>query len=49
MTSFPLFSMGEYIVFALRKYYFLIQNILFSPLENGDFSNRKFYAVKCFL
>ena len=48
MTSFPLFSMGEYIVFALRKYYFLIQNILFSPLENEVFSHRKQNVVMCF-
>ena len=48
MTSFPLFSMGEHIVFALRKYYFLIQNILFSPLENDVFANRKQNVVICF-
>ena len=40
MTFYFFFSMAESIVF---------ENILFSPLENGDFSNRKFYAVKYFL
>lgn len=41
MMFLSFFSMGENIVFALRKYYFLIQNILFSPIENDVFSHRK--------
>lgn len=48
MTFYFFFSMAEYIVFALRKYYFLIQNILFSPLENDVFSHRKQNVVMCF-
>lgn len=41
MMFLSFFSMGENIVFALRKYYFLIQNILFFYLENDVFSHRK--------
>ena len=48
MTFLSFFSMVENIVFALRKYYFLIQNILFSPLENDVFANRKQNVVICF-
>ena len=49
MTFYFFFSMEENIVFDLKKLNFLIRKILFSPLENGDFSNRKFYSVKYFL
>ena len=49
MTFYFFFSMAENIVFDWKLLNFLIQNILFSPLENGDFSNGKFYAVKYFL
>ena len=41
MTFLSFFSMVENIVFALRKYYFLFQNILLSNLENDIFYNRK--------
>ena len=48
MTFYFFFSMAENIVFALREFYFLIQNILFSPLENDVFSHRKQNVVMCF-
>ena len=41
MTFLFFFSMVENIVFTFGKYYFLIQNILFSYLENDVFSHRK--------